>query len=101
MTYTFDFSILWKFFPVIGSGLLITLQVALAAILVGAVVGFFLAYIRTYSSFVLAAMATAVVEFLRGVPVLIQLFWVFFCFPVLFGIETSPFFSAFFALMMY
>lgn len=101
MTYTFDFSMLWKFLPVIGSGLLVTLQVAFAAILVGAVVGFFLAYIRNYGPLALAAIATTVVEFLRGVPVLIQLFWVFFCFPVIFGIETSPFFAAFFALMMY
>jgi amino acid ABC transporter membrane protein 2, PAAT family (TC 3.A.1.3.-) len=38
------------------------------------------------------------VEFFRGTPLLIQLFWVFFCFPVVFGLDIPPYVSVLIAL---
>nr|WP_242001328.1 amino acid ABC transporter permease [Achromobacter spanius] len=40
-------------------------------------------------------------ELFRGTPLLIQLFWVFFCFPVVFGIDVPPYVSVLLALTLY
>jgi len=41
------------------------------------------------------------VEIFRGTPLLIQLFWMFFCLPVLFRISIPPALSVLLSLTMY
>lgn len=101
MNYSFDFSVLIKFIPSLAYGFLTTLQVAVLAIVTGAVLGFLLGYARTYASRPAAIVATVIVEFVRGVPVLIQLFWLFFCLPPILGFEVSAFVSAYLALALF
>jgi polar amino acid transport system permease protein len=41
------------------------------------------------------------VEFFRGTPVLIQLFWIFFCLPLILDVELPNFISGVIALTLY
>lgn len=41
------------------------------------------------------------VEFFRGTPVLVQLFWIFFCLPLILGVELSNMASGIIALTLY
>lgn len=72
-----------------GVGLTITLwAIAFAFALV---VGLFLGIARGSSRTWLNWPATAYIEIFRNTPVLIQLVWFYYAFPVLTGIQMSPF----------
>jgi polar amino acid transport system permease protein len=49
----------------------------------------------------LRAVSSIYVEFFRGTPVLVQLFWIFFCLPLVLGVELSNLASGIIALSLY
>ena len=62
--------------------------------------GFFVALLRMSRLRVLAWPAIAFIEFFRCTPMLVQIVWVFYCLPILFGLAFSPFESALLALSL-
>jgi polar amino acid transport system permease protein len=87
------------FHPAILSGLLLTIELTIASMVLAMVSGAILAVMRLAPNPVLNLVSYATVWFLRGTPLLVQLlFWYFLAslFPVLnFGIPFGPtFFSA-------
>jgi polar amino acid transport system permease protein len=82
------------FHPAVLSGLLLTIQLTIASMVLAMVSGAILAVMRLAPNPVLNAISFAVVWFLRGTPLLVQLlFWYFLAslFPVLnFGIPFGP-----------
>ena len=98
---TFNFAIILKFQHALLLGLAMTLKLTLVCILLGCALGFLLALARTAKNPVLRAVSSVYVEFFRGTPVLIQLFWIFFCLPLLLGVELSNFVSGIIALSLY
>lgn len=90
----------WNFAPVIGSldmlllGLLNTLKVTGLALSLGVPLGLALALMRL-SQFKPVSMVSAfIIEFFRTTPPLVQLFWFFFAFPILFSINMTPYIAA-------
>jgi len=96
-----DFSILLEFRAALFSGLMNTLQLTALCIVLGCLLGFMLAIARTSKSRILRYASTIYVAFFRGTPVLIQLFWIFFCLPLILGVELSNFTSGVIALTLY
>lgn len=96
-----DFSFLLEYSGVLWKGLLTTLQFVGLAVILGLIWGFVLSMGRTSNNLILYWTATLYVEFFRGTPVLVQLFWIFFCLPLFLGIEMSGFTSAVVALTLY
>lgn len=96
-----DFTFLIEYSGVLWSGLLTTLQFVGLAVVLGLVWGFILSLGRTSSNLVFYWITTIYVEFFRGTPVLVQLFWIFFCLPLFLGVELSGFASAVIALSLY
>lgn len=96
-----DFSILWKFQGALALGLLATLKLTALCIVLGTTLGFLIGLARASEVALIRVPATAFVEFFRGTPVLIQLFWIFFCLPLILGVELSNFVSATIALTLY
>ena len=97
----FDFSFLVEYSGVLWRGLLTTLQFVGIAVVLGLVWGFLLSMGRTSSNKAIYWLTTLYVEFFRGTPVLVQLFWIFFCLPLFLGVELSGFTSAVIALSLY
>jgi polar amino acid transport system permease protein len=56
---------------------------------------------RVSRSRLVRIVSTAYVEFFRGTPVLVQLFWIFFCLPIVLGVEISNFASSVIALTLF
>ena len=56
---------------------------------------------RTSESRLISAVGAAYVELFRGTPVLIQIFWIFFCLPLVLHIEIGNLSSAIIALSLY
>ncbi|CAN7469353.1 amino acid ABC transporter permease [Pararhizobium sp. LjRoot255] len=98
---TYDFAIVLKFQHALLLGLWMTIKLTLICVLLGCALGFVLALARTSKSAVLRGVSGVYVEFFRGTPVLIQLFWIFFCLPLLLGFELSNMTSGIIALTLY
>ncbi len=94
MDYSFDFRLVIENYPVLLRGLLVTLSLWAPCLVVGIVAGFMLALGRLSSRFWLRTPALAYVELFRDTPVLIQLIWFFYAFPIVIGVQLSPFMAA-------
>lgn len=74
------------------SGTLITLALAVVAVLIGTTLGTLFALMKLSSVFVIKAIGNIYVEYVRGTPLLVQAFMVFFGAQVL-GLNLSAFAS--------
>ncbi|MBB6487734.1 amino acid ABC transporter permease [Rhizobium lusitanum] len=98
---TLDFSILLRFEHALLLGLWMTIKLTLICIVLGCSLGFLVGLARTSGNVAMRAVSSIYVEFFRGTPVLIQLFWIFFCLPLLLGVELSNLASGVIALTLY
>lgn len=85
--------------PKLGDGLLITFQVASICLGVGILVGIPAALARVYGPQWMRWIVIGFIEILRGTPVLVQLFLVYYGLPQ-FGLTFSAFTSAYIAIGM-
>ncbi len=93
MSIHLDFTPVFNQFPFLLRGLLITLEVSALAAALGIILGL-LGGIAKLSSFrPIRAAAIAYIEFIRGTPVLVQLFLIYFGLPA-FGINLNSFWAA-------
>jgi polar amino acid transport system permease protein len=98
---TFNFPFLWRFREALALGLWTTLKLTLVCVVFGCALGFLVSLARTSPNRALRGISNVYVEFFRGTPVLIQLFWIFFCLPLILGVELSNFVSGVVALTLY
>ncbi|EJC75489.1 amine acid ABC transporter, permease protein, 3-TM region, His/Glu/Gln/Arg/opine family [Rhizobium leguminosarum bv. trifolii WSM2012] len=98
---TLDFSILLRFEHALLLGLWMTIKLTVICIVLGCSLGFLVGLARASGNLALRAVSGGYVEFFRGTPVLIQLFWIFFCLPLLLGVELSNLASGVIALTLY
>ena len=96
-----DFSALLRFQEALALGLWTTIKLTLICVVLGCSLGFLVGLARTSSNAVVRGIASVYVEFFRGTPVLIQLFWIFFCLPLILGVELSNLVSGVIALTLY
>lgn len=96
-----DFSILLKFADALALGLWTTLKLTTLCVVLGTSLGFLIGLARASENALVRVPASVFVEFFRGTPVLIQLFWIFFCLPLLLGVELSNLVSATIALTLF
>ena len=98
MPYEWDFSPVFRNSALLLEGLVNTLWLAAAAIVLGLVAGLALALMRRSGVKPLAWPAIAIIEFFRNTPPLVHFFWFFYALPILIGVSLSPFLAALLAL---
>lgn len=96
-----DFSVVLDYRDALLKGLLLTVELTVVCGLTSVVFGFLIGVGRKSEMKPIRWLCSLYVEVLRGTPVLITLFWVFFCFPLLFGVEFGPVSSSIIALSLY
>ena len=96
-----NFNIILRFQDALLLGLWTTVKLTLICVVIGCVIGFFVGMARSSRNLLLRSVTSLYVEFFRGTPVLVQLFWVFFCLPLFLGIELSNMASGIIALSLY
>ncbi|WP_248916383.1 amino acid ABC transporter permease [Pseudomonas moorei] len=96
-----DFTVVFSYWQALLQGLALTLVFTVGCAIMGSLCGFLLSLLRASRRRWLSVPAGLYVELFRGTPLLIQLFWVFFCFPVVFGIDIAPYVSVLLALTLY
>ena len=92
-----DFSLVTKFIPFMLKATAVTLELSVVSILIGLILGLFIALMKISSIKVLSLIADFYLWIIRGTPMLVQLFIVYFGLPQV-GIELSPFVSSVIAL---
>ncbi|KTS30810.1 ABC transporter permease [Methylobacterium indicum] len=100
MTYDWDFGLLAQNWPVLLRGLLVTVELWIPAMAAGLALGFALGLARLSRSGWVAKPALGAIEVFRGTPVLIQLIWFFYAFPIVIGVQLSPFVAALLGLAL-
>ncbi|PYE12389.1 amino acid ABC transporter membrane protein (PAAT family) [Paraburkholderia silvatlantica] len=94
-----DWSIIVMALPILAVGLLATLKVCLAAIAIGIVLGFALGFGALSRFRAIRIAVLAYVDFVRGTPLLVQIFLVYFALPVI-GINFNEYWAGVIALSL-
>jgi glutamate/aspartate transport system permease protein len=81
----FDVSAILSTWPYLLQGLWFTIQITLVGVTGGIVFGSLLAVARLSRNRALSAFATAYVNLMRSIPLILVIFWVFFLVPWLIG----------------
>ena len=81
-----------SFLPPLLGGAYLTISVSLLSFGLAAIIGLMMGIARISRSLLLRAIATPYVQFIRGTPLLLQLFFIYYVLPYS-GIVLSPFVS--------
>src|SRR6185436_10623010 len=83
----------WSFLPLLLRGALMTVALSVVSMALAISLGLLLAVALSFGSRAVAWPAIAFIEIIRGTPLLIQLFIIFYGLPTI-GIRLSPFWAA-------
>ena len=86
MRYQLSFNQIWRNFDKLSNGVILSLELAVIAILIGALIGLTLAVIYVSSGRVVRFVISAYVEFIRNVPLLLLVYLVFYGLPTVVNI---------------
>lgn len=90
MNYVLDIGAVTRNLDKLWDGLLVTLQLTIAANVIGVIAGFLLALLVLSPYRLLSWPATLFVEFFRCTPAIVQIVWFFYCIPMLFNVWLDP-----------
>jgi His/Glu/Gln/Arg/opine family amino acid ABC transporter permease subunit len=79
--------------PLLLRGAVVTLEISIASMTLAILLGLMLAIVRVFGNRLVAWPAIAFIEVIRGTPLLIQLFIIFYGLPSL-GVRLTPFWAA-------
>ena len=77
---------------IVGAG--ITIQITAISVGLGLIIGMFVGIARICNIKVLRALAAIYIDFLRGTPLLVQIFLIYFAWPIVVGQRVDPFVAA-------
>ena len=100
MDYTWDFRVVVDGFPLLLRGVVVTVELWVVAFAIGLLMGFAISLARISQRAWLNAPAIGFVEVFRNTPVLIQLIWFYYAFPIVLGQQLTPFVAAVLALTL-
>lgn len=86
MSYTFDFTAVFRNMGPLWDGLLVTVQLTIAGNIIGLTFGFALALLVMSRWAAVRIPVMLFIEFFRCTPAIIQIVWFFYCVPMLFNV---------------
>lgn len=90
----FDFDLIVRSFPLLLMGAGITIQITAISVGIGLLIGMFVGIARLSSNIIVKTLATIYVDFIRGTPLLVQIFIIYFALPLILGQRIDPFIAA-------
>ena len=99
MNYTFDFSSIAQYLPILLKGIAVTIQLIAVGAVLGVALGVACAWARTQGPAWLKPIVATYVELIRNTPFLIQLFFIFFGLPSI-GVHLSEMTAATLAMVI-
>lgn len=90
----FDFSIVTDTFPLLLQGAGLTLQITALSVGLGLIFGLIMGMAELSKNPIFRIPAKVYVDFIRGTPLLIQIFIIYFALPTILGTRIDPFVAA-------
>jgi glutamine transport system permease protein len=90
----FDFELIINSFPLLLLGAGVTIQITLLSVSFGLLIGMFMGMARLSKIWMVKAVSTVYVDFIRGTPLLVQIFLIYFALPIVLGQRIDPFIAA-------
>jgi polar amino acid transport system permease protein len=90
----FDFNIVLQSFPLLLAGAVVTIKITAISVGLGLLLGMFAGIARLSQVWILKALAAIYVDFIRGTPLLVQIFIIYFALPIMTGDRIPPFIAA-------
>jgi polar amino acid transport system permease protein len=100
MSYDWTWSVVPRALPALLKGLQLTLLITVAVVALGFLLAIFVAAGRLARSPFINKPVAAYIEFFRGTPALVQLVWVYYCLPIVLGLELPSVASIVLALTL-
>lgn len=94
MPFPFDLELIWSSLPLLGLGALVTVEITAVAVTCGVFIGLFVGIAELSSYRWLRIPAKIYVDFIRGTPLLVQIFIIYFALPTVLGMRIEPFVAA-------
>jgi polar amino acid transport system permease protein len=101
MDYHFNYGLIWRHFGKLTDGLILSLQLSFASVVVGAAIGLALALLHVSGGRMTRGLVAAYVEYFRNVPLILQVYLVFYGLPTIVDIQYSPTVSFLVTLSLY
>jgi polar amino acid transport system permease protein len=101
VVYNWDFGFLWHYRYLVLVGLGITIAYTIVTIAIGMVIGLLTGLLRLSSNKLVTLPLTAYVEVFRCTPLLVQIIWFYYAFPVIIGIDMPAVVAAGLVLSLY
>lgn len=83
-----------EIFPILAKGINVTITVLIASAIFGYLMAFIAGLCRLSNNVILRWVTGFYVEIFRGTSLIVQLFWLFYALPILFGIDLGSEFWA-------
>lgn len=81
------------YMPILGEAAITTIVLSVLSMIIAIILGLIIALTRVYAPRPLSFLATTYIEVIRGTPLLIQLFFIYYALPSI-GINMDPFSAA-------
>ena len=91
---SFDFDLIVRSFPLLLAGAVITVQITAISVGCGMLIGMFAGIARLAKIWPVRFLASVYVDFIRGTPLLVQIFIIYFALPLVVGQRIDPFIAA-------
>ena len=95
----FNVRVLMETLPLLWRGLLVTIELGVVSILLGLILGLFLALVRIFGAGFFQFIARVYIDIFRSIPLLVLLIVIYYALPFV-GIRLSPFTAATAALSL-
>lgn len=91
---SFDFSLIWNSLPLLLAGAGVTIEITAIAVGLGFIFGLITSVCRLSGVKILQVIAVCHVNIIRGTPMLVQIFLIYFALPMVIGERINPFVAA-------
>ena len=91
---SFDFSLIWNSLPLLLAGAGVTIEITAIAVGLGFIFGLITSVCRLSGVKILQVIAVCYVNIIRGTPMLVQIFLIYFALPMIIGERINPFVAA-------
>ncbi len=101
MDYVWDLALLWKYSRLFWIGVGWTMAYTIGTVILGTLIGLAVALARLKRWKIIDWPAMAYIELFRCTPLLVQIIWFYYAFPVVIGVNIPPHVAAVSVLSLY
>lgn len=91
---SFNWSLIIDNLPLLLQGAIITIEITAMSVGCGFLIGMFMSLANLSNIWIIRALARCYVDIIRGTPLLVQIFLIYFALPMIIGQRIDPFVAA-------